>query len=35
MLTRQFVGLFKEKGIEVPQFMQEELDDLLKSPEAG
>ena len=29
MLVRQFVGLVKEHGIPVPQFMQEELDDLL------
>lgn len=33
MLVRQFVGLVKERGVEVPAFMQSELDDLLK-PEA-
>lgn len=30
MLVRQFVGLVKERGVEVPPFMQTELDDLLK-----
>lgn len=30
MLVRQFVGLVKERGVEVPPFMQQELDDLLK-----
>lgn len=30
MLVRQFVGLVKERGIEVPNHMQEELDDLIK-----
>ena len=30
MLVRQFVGLVKERGIEVPSFMQSELDDLFK-----
>lgn len=31
MLIRQFSGLVQEKGIDVPQFMQSELDDLLKA----
>jgi len=38
MLVRQFVGMAKEWGKEVPKFMQDELDDLLHSdpkPEAN
>ena len=30
MLLRQFSGLVREHGIEVPKFMQDELDDLIK-----
>ncbi len=30
MLVRQFVGLMREHNIEVPKYMQDELDDLLK-----
>lgn len=34
MLVRQFVGLVKERGVEVPPFMQAELDALLKEDAA-
>ena len=30
MLLRQFSGLVRQHGIEVPKFMQDELDDLIK-----
>jgi len=30
MLLRQFSGLVREHGIEVPKYMQDELDDLIK-----
>ena len=30
MLLRQFSGLVREHGIEVPKFMRDELDDLIK-----
>ncbi len=33
MLVRQFVGLMREHNIEVPGYMQAELDDLLKPEE--
>ncbi len=33
MLLRQFVGLVKERGVETPKFMQDELDDLLATKE--
>lgn len=33
MLLRQFTGLVRQHGIQVPDYMQEEVDDLLK-PEA-
>jgi hypothetical protein len=33
MLLRQFTGLVKEQGIEVPDYMQEELDELITASE--
>lgn len=31
MLLRQFSGLVRQHGIEVPKYMQDELDDLIKA----
>ena len=31
VLLRQFTGLVREHGIDVPKFMQDELDDLIKT----